>query len=123
MKDYLKRHEDYILNILKNEDKNLAKVLHYHQQQIRWIQHERLIHLLVMLFTTFLFIISFSALFVIKGWLMIVLSLILFILTIFYIFHYYLLENTVQRWYKISNLLDKKSNSIGTNFNIGDKST
>ena len=75
---------------------------------INFFQHERLIHLLVTIFVgivTILFLgigisnelISF-----------LIIGLITLVLFIFYIFHYYFLENSTQKLYKIYNDLKKK---------------
>ena len=77
----------------------------FHLIQIGFLQHERLVHLIVMMFVI-LFSLVFLALFLILDlFLFILLFALLFILTIFYIFHYYKLENTVIAWYFAYNEL------------------
>ena len=52
MISYMKNHENYVKGILEqNTDaEKLKELLAYHDKQINWIQHERLVHLIVMLF-------------------------------------------------------------------------
>jgi hypothetical protein len=107
---YMKRHEEYIKEILAG-NLSLAALVHllaYHDKQIRWMQHERKVHLLTMLFVCLfaLLAVGFAV------WLPLlpcfILASLLIILTIAYIIHYYRLENTVQRWYEISNQIDER---------------
>lgn len=85
----------------------LGLLLKYHDKQIEWVQHERLIHLLITLFTGFLFLTSIIGLLFIPCFFTDLLFLTLLILSIFYIVHYCRLENSVQKWYNISNDIEK----------------
>ena len=62
MIDYMKRHERYVKDVLeKNPDKEkLKELLAYHDKQIQWMQHERLVHLIVMLFVCLFTLLSFA---------------------------------------------------------------
>lgn len=115
MKEYMKNHENYILNLIRSETHDPADILKYHQKQIRWIQHERLIHLLVMCLTIILFLFACVILYILRTSASLILWVILLLLNLFYIYHYYFLENTLQKWYKIANLLQKKSTGLATN--------
>ena len=96
--EFIKEHKE----ILK-QDRSDNKFLEYHLTQIRFLQHERLVHLIVMLFVIFCML-TFIALFLFLDILLfIIIALLLIILTVFYIFHYYRLENTVIEWYHIYN--------------------
>jgi len=57
---YIKEHESYILGMINSDKKMVKELLAYHQQQIEWLQHERLVHLIVMLFTIILFLSFFK---------------------------------------------------------------
>jgi ABC-type polysaccharide/polyol phosphate export permease len=88
----------------------------YHAQMLANFQHERLIHLFVTLFfalflilffvfTTLLTILAPSAhllFFTSAG-----VTLVLLLVTVFYVRHYYLLENGVQRLYKTTEKLSQ----------------
>ncbi|MFR5857271.1 MAG: hypothetical protein ACLUFU_05620 [Bacilli bacterium] len=94
----------YIDEFIKNiENKNIEKeeIL----IKINFFQHERLIHLIITLFYAiisliFLALVSISYIFIIP-------TIPLFIFLIFYIIHYFKLENRVQHLYK---LYDKYNN-------------
>lgn len=85
------------------EDRYDEEFLSYHLKQIGFLQHERLVHLLVMLFVI-LCMLTFMALFLFLDiFLFLIICILLLILTLFYVFHYYRLENTVIEWYFIYN--------------------
>jgi uncharacterized membrane protein len=88
---------------LLEEDRSDADFLSYHLKQIGFLQHERLVHLLVMLFVIFCML-TFMALFLFLDiFLFLIICILLLILTLFYVFHYYRLENTVIAWYFVYN--------------------
>ena len=96
--EFIKEHKE----ILK-QDRRDEEFLKYHLTQIRFLQHERLVHLIVMLFVIFCML-TFIALFLFLDiFLFLIIAVLLLILTVFYIFHYYKLENTVIEWYFIYN--------------------
>lgn len=74
-------------------------------RHLAWIQHERLVHLMVLSLTSIIFLIVIALVLKYESNLLILLCLILAILNIFYIRHYFFLENTIQAWYR---LYDKK---------------
>jgi sensor histidine kinase YesM len=93
---------------LNNEE--LKELLSYHDKQIRWMQHERLVHLIVMLFVCFFTLLIFGFAVIQASVPSIILSVIFLFLTAAYIIHYYRLENSVQRWYLISKQIKKMIN-------------
>lgn len=109
MREYL---GDYVKEIDKKiKDKNITdKDIKNHLIKIKFFQHERLIHLLVTLFYgVFVFlavIISF------KTWLFLIILYLALIVLIFYVRHYFFLENHVQYLYK---QYDKMKNIISQN--------
>ncbi len=98
---YLKNHEAFMKEALKNSTLDLNWLSTYHQTQISFIQHERLIHLLITFFFAFLFLCSTIATLYTPMLLLFLLDLILFITLLFYIRHYYRLENGLERWYRL----------------------
>ena len=78
-----------------------------HLTHIGWLQHERLVHLLVLMLTAVGTMITFLLAMIEGGWLYILLFLLL-MLTGFYVVHYFFLENTVQRWYRMADALHDK---------------
>lgn len=101
MIDFLDKWTREIELILKYEKKGIdwKRVLEDHRAVIGFLQHERLIHLLVTLVfgVMFLLVMTFS-LFQPMGVLLVV-DFLLVILLIPYIWHYFKLENGVQRLY------------------------
>lgn len=105
MTSHIADHNKWLNNIDYESPKK--EEYNYHMMNIHFLQHERLIHLIVMLMVTILLALFFIAALrnELLGFYLIV--GIFFVLDIFYIKHYFLLENTVQKWYKTANLLYK----------------
>ncbi len=103
MNKYLKIHEKYIKDELNEENADFIELLNYHKIQIEFLQHERIIHLIVTLFFAFLLVIFAGLYLLLNIMLLDYICMILFVVLIFYIVHYYQLENGVQRWYLIYN--------------------
>jgi hypothetical protein len=110
MIDYIRMHEQYIREFLDNHSDQVAldELLSYHDKQIAWMQAERLAHLITMMFVCLFLLLSF-------GWTLvhftmpyILLTALFLILSAAYILHYYRLENSVQRWYSVSNQIRMK---------------
>ena len=109
MKKYLKDYREYIANLLENsENINFEEVIKYHEKQIEFFQHERLVHLIVMVLFAILFFISVCVVVFANSLAMILISVLLLALNIPYIMHYYFLENQVQELYNDYNELYKK---------------
>ncbi len=107
MKKYLYQYIGNIDLILKENKKvNYKKLKEEHLIKINFFQHERLIHLLVTLFyALFTFIIFyFSKIFIP----FIFIALILIIFLIFYVVHYFRLENGVQYLYKQYDMIEER---------------
>lgn len=105
MIDYMKRHERRVQEMLEKDlgPEEWHELLEDHDRQLRWMQHERLVHLLVMLFVCLFALLALGfTIFdpALPHWLLFGL---LMILAVAYIIHYYRLENGVQRWYDLSN--------------------
>ena len=88
--------EEYLEEIKKNKPSKEDLLTH-----ISFFQHERLIHLLVTIFTGIIAILFFISLLITENILLLVLFILIICLFIPYIFHYYFLENKVQELYKI----------------------
>ena len=109
MKKYVQQTMDAVQKYIDSDMKNsplekTCEVLSEFETKIAYFQHERLIHLMVTLaFAAFLLFEIFClfmlpASFIYAG---ILLVLIFFGLTIGYVMHYYFLENSVQKLYKL----------------------
>ena len=110
MIDYMKRHERYVKDVLekKMDAEKLKELLTYHDKQIQWMQHDRLVHLIVMLFVCLFTLLSFGFTVIRISTPSIILSALLLILSVAYVIHYYQLENGVQKWYLISNQINQR---------------
>ena len=110
MIDYMKRHERDVLARLENHPgpEILRELLDLHDKQILWMQHERMTHLITMLFVCLFFLLAFVYTLTYPSPPFTVLTALLLGLSIAYIFHYYRLENSVQRWYDLSNRIRSK---------------
>lgn len=111
MKERILNYMADIDNILKEnkEDFDYEALIKEHLIQIEFFMHERLIHLIVtVLFAlgTFMTIFAFLAF---EGIGLLILALLLIVLLIPYIGHYYLLENGVQKMYKQYDEMLKRS--------------
>ena len=93
VKDYIKEIDNKI------ESKKITqKDIDNHLIKISFFQHERLIHLLVTLFYgLFLFI---SIIIFLKIWLFVIIVYIVLIILLFYVRHYFFLENSTQYMYR-----------------------
>jgi fatty acid desaturase len=106
---YAGEHEAYIRNCLEG-DCDRKELARYHNMKIQWLQHERMIHLLVTILFALIFMFLFGILMLFPGdWLILIPLVIVIALLCAYIFHYFKLENTVQSWYKLYDEIDKRS--------------
>lgn len=100
MIQFILEHETYIRKLLTEEVvQDWEKVRAYHKVQIMFLQHERLVHMLVTLFFGFLLVFVLFMALLLKLVAFILLFVLLSILEIFYLVHLYRLETGVQRWY------------------------
>jgi hypothetical protein len=108
---YVKDHESLLRERLARPGAQAqpvadAELLACHLQKIAWLQHERLIHLLVtMLFACLMLFLYGLVLFLDGNWLVLILLVIVIAMLGAYVRHYFFLENTVQRWYKYADRL------------------
>jgi len=106
MEKKLKTYHTFIQKASAHPTPELRK---HHAQMLQQFQHERLIHLIVTMFFALFLIISFIATTILylalpsTGWGSLLtysataITLIFFVVTLFYIRHYYQLENGVQQ--------------------------
>ena len=96
--EFIEEHKECIQGNRRDD-----KFYNYHLTQIGFLQHERMVHLIVMLFVILAALIFLGLFFIIDIFLFLIVFILLIILALFYIFHYYRLENTVIEWYFIYN--------------------
>lgn len=97
---YCIEHEQAMLSRLDAGQVN-ADLLALHEQKIRWLQHERLAHLIVTFLMSGLFLFSIALFTFLSNPLALVLAALSLILLAAYIRHYFFLENRVQYWYQL----------------------
>ena len=110
MKQFCREHEKKMLEADATEE-----LLEEHLRMITWIQHERLVHLIVTVMVVIceLFVADRVLLHPDLGIAPAAIMLGLAILLGFYFWHYFFLENTVQRWYRIAEEMRKELQSNG----------
>jgi len=106
MKNRILTYRKYIDSLLQSQDDcDWKYIKQEHLTQLAFFQHERLVHLIVTITFAILELLSVCA-YVVVGALdsslsfpLLILSLVILILLVPYIKHYYLLENEVQKMY------------------------
>lgn len=100
-------HEAYIDAHIDTEDPE--ELLSWHLEKTRFLQHERLVHFIVTFLTVLGVFFAAGMLLLLPEttpfFLMVLLSIMLIgllILLACYMYHYFVLENTVQHWYRIA---------------------
>ena len=105
--------------LLQKEDTNWEKILEEHLTQVAFFQHERLIHLIVTVLFAVLEIMSILGTVILSAMesgniAISILTILLLVLLIPYIRHYYILENEVQKMYvqydKLLEKIEEKTN-------------
>lgn len=113
MNRYLKDHESYIINLLASETElDWGSIAAYHKTQIHFLQQERLAHLIVTCMFGMLFFLASIATGFVPIPALYGLDLILGVTLVFYIVHYYRLENGVRRWYRLYISLQQKNGDL-----------
>ena len=112
MEKRIKAYEKFIQNEIKKDltTSEREKLIELHKNTLSNFQHERLIHLIITLFfifitITFLLITTYLALTydaALEFIPLYILVTLLTILNIFYVKHYYFLENHIQKLYDLS---------------------
>ncbi len=104
MRKYLTAYLAYVDRILAEKDpEKISSLKEEHLKQIAFMQHERHMHLIVMaLFAVMLFI-TIGILACTQNITYAILMGLLLVLLIPYVFHYYFLENGVQKLYRQYN--------------------
>lgn len=106
--DYTVRMENFLANDF-SLDAGEA-VLQDLVLQIRFFEHERLVHLLVTLFFAILFVIGILFFYAFPALPILALAVAFLALLVPYIRHYYILENGTQKLYSLYDELNRKLN-------------
>lgn len=108
MKETLRNHIRLVEKILLQENADWAAVLAWHRAQIGFFQHERLIHLLITIFFGFVFMLMVMTGLLLVNFALMTVSIILAVVLLFYIWHYFVLENGVQKLYALDNKIQER---------------
>jgi hypothetical protein len=109
MLKYLSEHEKQINELLKKErEVDWMEILKNHRAVVNNLQHERLSHLLVTLTFGIIFVVLMIVTLMYQLSSLIIFELLILVLLIPYIFHYFQLENGIQRLYKLDNEIQSK---------------
>lgn len=102
----------YIVNYLKYADDNIekadSKFISDHLIKIGFFQHERLIHLIVTVTSVILNLLAFFLGYAFGNIVIIIFGYMVMCFTIPYIYHYFLLENGVQKMYRQYDMMKNK---------------
>lgn len=110
IKKYMKVHESYIKEqlLLKADKQHWDTLKEKHERMTKDMQHERLIHLIVTFAFGVLLLITTAIVLITPSLQVFILMGFFFIMLVPYIIHYFFLENTIQRWYKLMDDIERK---------------
>lgn len=108
MEKRILNYRKYIDELLQKEDAEWEQILEQHLVQISFFQHERLIHLIVTVTFALLEMIAIAASVIAFTPMLAVLDILLLVLLIPYVRHYYILENETQKMYAQYDALLRK---------------
>lgn len=107
MKQYMENYINETQQKMSEENVDYRALLDDFDKHLSFFMHERLVHLLVMILFALLTVVFIAADIFCFSIAIFILSLIFIVMTAAYIKHYYFLENTVQKMYKIYDTLYK----------------
>lgn len=105
MKKYITEYVEYVEN---NKEKADKEFIEKHLIKINFFQNERLIHLIVTVTAVLLNILAFIIGISTENIISIIMGYMIMCFTIPYIYHYFLLENCVQKMYRQYDEMIKK---------------
>lgn len=104
-------YRKYIDELLLKEDADWQRAASEHLTQVAFFQHERLIHLIVTVTFALLEMMAICLTVVSFSPFLGLLALLLLVLLVPYIRHYYILENEVQKMYTQYDMMVRKQNN------------
>lgn len=100
MRKYLTAYLAFIDKMLEQKSvENIEETKAEHLRQIQFMQHERLIHLMVTILFALMLFISLGIMAITDKAIFAVLAVLILLPLVPYIWHYYFLENSVQKMY------------------------
>lgn len=111
MKKYFLEYLAFLDKAMADPNTDFARLMKIHKEKTRYFQHERFVHLFVMILFALCTVATFLIIVVTETVLLIPLALLLLCLLIPYINHYYFLENNTQKLYKYYDAICEKLES------------
>ncbi|MBR5681803.1 MAG: hypothetical protein IKW96_00805 [Ruminococcus sp.] len=117
MTEYLTNYMKYIEDRLEkcSSASEIDEIMDEHLKKIGFMQHERIVHFLVTMLFSVILAIFIAVLVFTPNLPTLLLVTIILVLLIFYIKHYYFLENTVQKMYKVYDSILEKQKKLRVN--------
>ncbi len=114
MTEYLTAYMNTVSEHLDNcrTKDELSVILSEHMDKIAFMQHERIVHFLVTMMFAVVLAIFMVGMLLTDNMMLLVLVTIITVLLAFYIKHYYFLENTVQKMYKVYDRILKMQKEV-----------
>lgn len=115
MREYLTNYLRELEALLEQDNcPDYNKLLQDHLIMIGFMQHERLIHFLVTMLFTLGFFITLGIYLVTEIPMLAALLILILALLVPYIMHYYFLENSVQKMYKLYDEINRRCGAAKT---------
>lgn len=108
MGSYIKAYIKSVEEAIDNENTDLEALKREHLIQIEFIQHERLIHLMVTIMCCILLFIGLCVFFISKLTAFLAVNALLLILDFGYLLYYFFIENSTQKLYRLYNKICAK---------------
>ncbi|MBQ5332429.1 MAG: hypothetical protein J6K92_04120 [Oscillospiraceae bacterium] len=109
MGNYIKTYMRSVENALENENTDWQALKREHLVQIEFIQHERLIHLMVTIMCCLLLFIGLCVFFISGITPFLIVDGLLLILVFCYLIYYFYIENSTQKLYRLYNRICAKA--------------
>lgn len=103
MGSYIKTYMQSVEEALENEDTDFQALKREHLMQIEFIQHERLIHLMVTIMCCLLLFIGLGVFFISGVTAFMAVNFLLLVLVFCYLIYYFYIENSTQKLYRQYN--------------------
>lgn len=110
MKKYFSAYINYLLEQLEDDSADFEMLRKELLIKIQFMQHERFIHLIVTCLFSILLFLSMIIFFISDISAILLITLLILVLVIPYVAHYFFLENSVQRLYSIYDTVNLKLN-------------
>lgn len=110
MTKYFLEYLDFLDKSLADENTDFKRLMKIHKEKTRYFQHERFVHLFVMILFALCTVACILVIAVGGQLIVLPLAVLLLALLIPYIKHYYFLENNTQKLYKYYDRICEKIN-------------